>query len=463
MRGWWLLGLWACGGNEDPTETFPAPLPTGTTCTTDEECPTDSYCGDESDCVALDTDGSAASATPISISEAPDSHGVIAPAGDIDWWVFTAVEAQWIDVRTIVDGDLDTVVRVWRADGTEHAAMDDFATGGADGYDSILRVFLPEPGDWFITVEDLTTWDSGNFGEADWRGGSSYTYDLWVQEFGSDLDEVDAIDDPSEVFTLEDGSTIYSYGFLIQDAGDSDFALAELNVAGEPLEVWGQPYDYGSSLELRTRLYDGSGALLSDLSGMGLNRYLSYFNPAVGGYTIEVTDSNGAGGDDAWGVLYVRTYNPGSFHPFFADNSYTLEVEPNETPGEATQLSLEEEGDTDFSYEAGRFEGALSVDPDTDHFGLVAGAGEFLSLRCFTDGFGSLAQISVRAWDPLGVDATPTGDGDAPEGEDYWLANVPISEGGTWSVSVSSSDAVYGLHSYYRCAAFLSAERISVE
>jgi hypothetical protein len=465
MRVWWVLALWGCNGKDDAEDTNPPPPPATTTtlCESDEDCGSNEICDDGGYCANGDRDGSGDLAVPITITEQEDApSGVIEPEGDIDWWVFTAPTAEWIDVRTIADGDLDTVLRVWTEDGTEYAAIDNFATGYASGYDSILRLYLSAPGDWYFTVEDVTTYYTDLFSESDWRGGPDFGYQLWIQEYTAVLDETDSLADPSGAITLEDGSTIFSIGFIVQDTGDSDYATIDLQVAGQPLEVWGQPANYGSPLDLRARLYAPDASLVADLAGVGPEGHLSYYEPVVGTYTVEVTDAAGLGSSDAWGVMYLRTYEADSILPFFGDSVYIAELEPNDDLASATGVAMFLEGDDDFSYDAGHLQGALGPDLDVDFFTFDAEAGDLVSMRCFTSAFGSLAALSVRLYDDAGADSTPIGQGDSlAGGDDYWLLNAPVGATGTWSVSLAPSDGNYGLDAYYRCAVFLSTENVA--
>jgi hypothetical protein len=333
--------------------------------------------------------------------------------------------------------------------------MDNFPTGRVGGYDSVLRAYLPDAGDWYVSVEDVTTYYADLFDESEQRGDDSFTYSVGISSFTALALETDSMASPNVDLDLEDGNTIWSVGIKLDDPGDSDWLAVNLVPAGEPLEVWGQADDYGSSIDLEVRLYDPTGTLISDKSSVGPDGYLSYFHPASGSYTVEATDVDGAGADDAWAVLAIRTYEPGDTIPFFADNVYTRETEPNDGAASANTIPTVDQSASGID-ETARFEGELLVVGDVDSYAFDVPAGDEVSLRCFVDRFGSLADLAVQLLDPNLVDVTPAGQGSDPTSGEYYVYNVVAPDGGTWTVQLSSEDASFGPQDYYRCIAQLT-------
>jgi hypothetical protein len=462
-----LVLLTACHRKDDDTGSgFVPPVTSSLSCTTNDDCGKDQICGTVGVCGPTDGNDSSDVATPIEITPEPDSSGVINPPGDIDWWAYTSPGDEWIDVRTVTSGDrsgnLNTVVRAWKPDGrTEYAAMDDYATGQAAEYDSILRLYLPDPGTWYITVEDTSSYYTQIYGSADdLRGGADYSYQLWVQSYTAVDDEnPDSQDSPAAEVDLTDGNTIYTFGVKFEEDGDSDWLALNLASSGQPLEVWSQPADVGSTADLEVRLYDASGTLLSDKSSVGPDGFLSYFDAAEGDYTVEALNASGDGDPAAWAVLYMRTYSPGDFHPFFADNEYLPEQEPNDASADATLVATVQET-SDITYDAARFQGTLSLPGDLDSFAVEVGNGQEIHLRCYAEAFGSLADLKVVLLDPSGADATPADQGSSPTNGDYYLYNVAATQGGNWIFQVSSEDGTSGPQDYYRCSAYLTQKDI---
>ncbi|MEO2013860.1 MAG: DVUA0089 family protein [Fuerstiella sp.] len=101
-------------------------------------------------------------------AEATAIAGRFDAANDVDWYKITADAKQHVCLTTHtrdVGSPADVVLQLWKADGSRIAEVDD--TGSTDAQ---LAATLPEAGDYFVAVREL----SGLAG-ADW------TYDLEVQ------------------------------------------------------------------------------------------------------------------------------------------------------------------------------------------------------------------------------------------------------------------------------------------
>ncbi len=89
-------------------------------------------------------------------------------ANDVDWFKVTADAKQHVCLTTHtrdLGSPADVVLQLWKADGSRIAEVDD--TGSTDAQ---LAATLPEPGDYFVAVREL----SG-------LAGPDWTYDLEVQ------------------------------------------------------------------------------------------------------------------------------------------------------------------------------------------------------------------------------------------------------------------------------------------
>ncbi|MCP4783881.1 MAG: hypothetical protein GY903_23565 [Fuerstiella sp.] len=101
-------------------------------------------------------------------AEAMAIAGRFSAVNDVDWFKVTADARQHVCLTTHtrdLGSPADVVLQLWKADGSRIAEVDD--TGSTDAQ---LAATLPEPGDYFVAVREL----SGLAG-ADW------TYDLEIQ------------------------------------------------------------------------------------------------------------------------------------------------------------------------------------------------------------------------------------------------------------------------------------------
>ena len=117
-----VLGLGACAGDDDDT----GPIDTGSA----PECLEDDACGDneiceEQVCIVGDRDDTFEDAGPLlKVQDLDDPNvktGLIHTPGDVDHYVYTNLEPEWVRISTITDGGddgLDTVLSVFAADGS---------------------------------------------------------------------------------------------------------------------------------------------------------------------------------------------------------------------------------------------------------------------------------------------------------------------------------------------------------
>lgn len=472
-----------CGSKEESLDKDPAgddDDDTDAGCTEDEECDVGTICDQDPDsdtlgeCIDGDRNNSPDEAENIPLSTDIDAlirvSGVIAPAGDVDYFVYTSAGDEWISIRTETDSGrevLDTYVVVTDPDGQPHAELDNYPTGLVSApLDTVLYTYLPVAGDYGITVEDVTTADAYQdfFVEEDWRGGPYSTYDIYIRQAGA-ATEPDAADDPATTVVVDNGGTITALGILLEEPGDVDHVAIDMEVGGEPLEVWVQPDRPGSTAMAQLDLYDEADELVaSKNAGAGDEDYLSYFDPSVASYRLEASDASGGSGPSSWYVIYVRTYDPEGFHPFFGSNVYDPESEPNDLEGDGdAPTPLDEQTSDGVAYTAYRFEGR--IDPydvtttgtkkgleDVDRFTILANGGDVVSARCFIDRFGSLLVPEITLWQD-GFDRTPKGQGTEPTSLDYYIDNVEMS--GSLDIQIRALGASpVGLGAYYRCVAY---------
>jgi hypothetical protein len=470
-----ILSLMACGPKEKKTDGDDDDdvVNTGddddgvTGCVDDEACEAYTICDLDTDsdtygeCIFGDRTNAPDEAVPLELSaniDLPEKLlGMINPPGDVDYYSYETSGSEWVSIRTETDNGrnyLDTYVTVSDPSGNVYAFLDNYPTGlVSEPLDTVLYTYFADPGVYTIAVEDVTTAKAYEdlFTEDDWRGDEDMTYSVYIRAAGA-VSEPDGPDDAVGV-SLSNGLSISALGVLVQEDGDVDHIELTTAVAGEPLEVWVQPGRPGSDADALLRMFDPDGNLVaSKEAGDGSNGYLSLFNPVAGAYRIEATTTDGLGGPSAWYVVYMRTYEPEGFHPFFGDSAYGFELEPNDDRGDATDLTPELVTLSDGTeYTSWYAEGTLDVDGDIDVFSIDVPPDHVLSTRCFTERFGSLAEITVDVYDG-GFSVLPEGQGEGPTEQEYYLWNVEAD--GVTSLQVQGAAGSFGPGAYYRCVSF---------
>ncbi|MCB9676618.1 MAG: hypothetical protein H6737_15990 [Alphaproteobacteria bacterium] len=454
------LFLAACTGGGKRTDTDGPPPPVVTGCEVDEDCDLGEIC-DVDRCEVGDRDNSFDDATPIRLNEV--AEGVIDPPGDIDFFVYESLGPEWIRVHSTNSGDpidsLDTVVQIFASNGSEHARADNFATGRVNNFDSVVFAYLPFAGTWFITVEDVSTHYVDAFDEP--RGDEGFTYTLEMVEFNNFSLEPDSVNLPTETIELPGGSTIVSFGVVIDEPGDSDWIVIDPPFAGEPLEIWGTPTP-GTDATPLVNLYRRSDeTLVASKADIGNEGFCSYFSPEDELYTLEATDALGGGSNDHWYVVYVRTYEPGANHPVFGDNDWEAEVEPNDDQATATLPAVVVDGGNS-PYDVSFVDGILADGADLDHYTVALGDGLRLSVRCWDEAYGSLADLAVSVLDAAGTDVTPAGQGLEATSLGYYVHNVEDLPAGDYTVRFAAEDGQGGLSAYYRCTIYQTSFTVDV-
>jgi len=428
------------------------------TCNEDAECAAWEICSDARQCTPGDRNDGFVEAVPVfqvdTMDDPPSATGYIAPAGDVDYYRYTAARAEWIEVRTrslsVEEDGLDTVVSVRDSGGGLHAWMDDYATGTVQDWDSVVQVYLPGAGTWYIVVEDRSTF----FDQEEPRGGSDFAYELYLRRYGSTTEDPDAQHDPSVEVEIPNGSLIYAVGVNLESPGDADWIAVTLPWEDAPLEIYGQSEIPGSNAVSQVDLYDPDGTHVLSKAGVGPDGSASYLWGEAITYTARAGELEGRGGPDAWYVLYFRTRNAGS--------GFDREEEPNDDLDHAQALVLEAlTTPADTPYHRGWVQGRLDLEGDEDWFAFEAEADTMVSVRCTARSMGSLGTFDIDLVDPSGVVAASVVD---DSDDDYDILNHPVSSSaGQWATRVSAhgEEPVYGPGAYYRCSLFITPFEIA--
>lgn len=436
----------SCTGTSDDNDT------TTPTDTSDPlECIEDATCGDfeiceENECVMGDRDDTFEGANSVfQVQNADDpnvSVGLIHTAGDVDHFVYQAAGPEWLRVwtqtnETDEDG-LDTVVSVYGANGALHHYMDETGTGSLSSYDTLMHVYLPSAGTWYFRVEDKSTFEA----DGEPRGDSAWRYRFGVQAWGSVTVEPDSLEDPSIVFELATGTTIYPWGVLIEEPGDVDYTTAAMPYGDAPFEIWAPTEIPGSALEPKVEVRDAEGTFILEKTGIGATGPAVYFDGYETTWDVRVSDVNGEGSGEHWTVLYLRTRAEGYGNP--------REVEPNDTAVDATAIEQSPNTSNGVTSDRGFLQGVLATPGDVDHyeFNVVQRGG--LRLVCSSSSFGSTGDVEVELYDGSGTSLGVFSDGD-DSAPDITLTDL---DEGLYTLRFFEKEGGGAPSVYYRCGVY---------
>lgn len=434
------LSLLACNGGKPTGTDTDEPVAIDEVCVEDDECESDEICDDEA-CVPGDRDNSIDEATLLRFDE-PRS-GVINPAGDKDYFSFeTLSPGQWVLLQTTNERataeDLDTVVRIYQANGLEHAAMDNYDLYRISGADSSLVAYLPTAGTWYVSVEDVSTY----YELSPLRGSSRFSYGLELTSFSANTAEGG---DPLLV-ELETGTRISRRGVLIGNPGDADQLVLRAPFAGQVLQVSATGAN-GSQLVADVS-FELDGELLMRQRDLRSGSYGQVLQSVADDYLVTVTDAAGGGSADHWTVLYFRTYDPGASVTFWGTTVYEPEEEPNDDDVTANVLLRSDQTTTTGLNWSGAFlEGRIDGEGDSDWFKFTIDPGNLFTIRCYADRFGSLVDLGLEI---LRDDLSPI---ETVSDYDVWSApqRYNLEGGEARYVRVFAEDDSFGPGAYYRC------------
>ena len=427
----------ACNGesvSDDPPSDTDTDTDADPDCVEDSDCSGWEICEDEI-CIEGDRDNTFEDATAIFQDQEQD--GYINVDGDVDYYKYQATGKEWVRIGTVTDereNGLDTIVTVYKPNGSILLSMDEFPTGEISTYDTLFHAYLEEAGEWIIAVEDKNG-----------QGGSSFTYSLEVSDWSSSTtSESDTPTDPSITVDIAGGSTIYGVGVVFEESGDTDYIAVNTPFTDQPLQVYSIEELPGSEATPRVQLYEGE-TLLSDKANVGPDGSMNYLFATNSSYTLAVSDTAGAGGAGHWGVVYIRT------RPEDATRNQ-LELEVNDTLESATLVEQEAVNECGEDYERGYIRGQLESEGDEDWFSMTGFTGGTLNVYCGSESYGSLGDLALDIHNPDGSLLTTITESDdsTPDGED-----IETLDAGVYSLRFYSEDAVYSPGVYYRCGLFM--------
>lgn len=182
------------------------------------------------DAPVMTGDGNDTFATASAAELGVETGGVIATAGDLDYFTFEGTEGQWIQIVTEANADdnpdmIDTVVTLYDSTMTMIAENDDALP--RVNTDSEITTRLPSTGTYYVLVQEWSTWQA----EPD-EFGASFLYALTVANVNLEAAVVSADDEAGDTIaeaqplnTVAAGTGGNFFGIVIgglEDATDVD-------------------------------------------------------------------------------------------------------------------------------------------------------------------------------------------------------------------------------------------------
>ncbi len=422
-------------------------------CETDDNCPSTDICVDKV-CVPGDRNNSIEEAEAL-LWEDP-AEGYLNPAEDVDYFLVAADGGEFIKITTTTpeepeDEDFyNTVVVVRKPNGKVVTVADAFATEtGVGGVDSVAFAYLPEAGDYIISVEDDGTYYSD--GVAD--GGSAYSYTLLLEEWEPAVTEPDSAEEPGWYVTLGSERTWVSLGFLLEEPGDVDHVSLDFQVPGTVLYLDGNQNLEGSDASARVVLTDSSG-VRSAKNDVGPSDYAMAPRLEAGTYGVEISDVAGAGGPNHWVFLHFIA-RPDSI-------AFALEEEANNSATDATAVPMEAyENSSGKAYSVGRAEGDIGEDGDEDWFEVEAPYEEGYLVVCANGAlWGSTLAPVIEVYDGSGA-LVGTTTGSAGTSPNARLENLLLGAETFHLRVVAPEGTDTGLGAWYRLYTYVASFSVS--
>lgn len=199
-------------------------------------------------------------------------EGVLAPAGDRDWYRLQLAEGQAVRIGMQATGTPDSVsdpyLIVYGPDSVEITRDDD----GGDGLNSWLEFQATAAGTYYVEARGFTEDAAGR-----------YALNVVGGEIGNTYDTAEAL--------LPNGDARMS---LVGAAGDVDWFAIEL-VEGRPYRFNLEGIDPDALADPLLTLYDSNGTAVAtdDDGGRGLNSYIYFASPTGGTYFAAVSSYDG--------------------------------------------------------------------------------------------------------------------------------------------------------------------------
>lgn len=412
-------------------------------CTSDDNCSAWEICEAEA-CVDGDRNNSVDEAEAMIWEET--AGGYLNPASDVDYFAFSAAGGEWVKITTQSAGvDPDTALTLRDPDGKVVTSSDNYPTGGTtSSYDSVIYAYLVQAGTYTIAVEDHATWSDD--AKLVPEGGSDYTYELLLQEWGQVVDGGSSSDAPGLELEPVDGS-LYAVGFLVDEPGDVAWLGLDIDVSHAGLILYGVLDLTGSDLEPRVELYDGDGALLSAKDDVGPSATLFYPDAQPGTHLVALTDADGDGGAAHWGYVFLSL---GA-----TDSAYDNEIEPNDTLAEANELFQESGTSSSGVYTVANVQGWADGPADQDWYAIEGLESGYLVACMNSEKWGSSIAPDIVVTD-IGGEELGRVEGALGDDPNAAIENIVVGDEPYFVTIVAPDDAVGALDEWYRLTIYVA-------
>jgi hypothetical protein len=402
-------------------------------CASDDDCGSGAICSADA-CVDGDRNDEVTDADVLDWDDPVD--GEINPAGEVDWYAVDADGGQFVRISVVTEdgGDLDSVVSVYDAAGDRVAWEDEHPAGDVSSADSMCFAYFAEPGTYAIKVEDTTTFN----GEAP-VGGPDSTYTLEITEWNSVGVEPDSAHEAGLDFGALSANVLYSFPVLLTEAGESDWAAIDLPAAGAPVYLVALQHGDQSELTPVVSMRNQAGDEVLSLENPTPDDPALLPNPSGTSYVIGVTDAAGGYGSRYWTWLFFLLRDPGTGNP--------AEVEPDDDPGTATVVELEDQGADSGTWFAAYGQGAVASEADADVYAFdIPFDGAYVNANLGAQKYGSLLITRLELLDSAGAVLDTV---DSLAGTDTNGADLGPYDAGAYFLRVSAATGGTGGEGWY--------------
>ncbi|UPT62910.1 MAG: PPC domain-containing protein [Hyphomonadaceae bacterium JAD_PAG50586_4] len=258
--------------------------------------------------------------TDVALSAEGDyREGVLAPAGDKDWYRLELAEGQSVRIGLTsaesADPLPDPYLILYGADGAELARDDD----SGDGLNAWLEYTATSAGPVFV--------EARGFGE---DAAGRYVISLNAGEVGDNAEMAEYLVANSEGRVS-----------LIGAEGDVDWFAVDL-IEGRPHRFYVDSYEPGPLVDPLLTLLDENGQQIAqdDDGGAGLNSYLAFTSPAGGRYYLAVSGYAGVTG--RYFIRAIDTEVPGNINSDeYLDGAGDDRINRIEIPGDVDAYHVE--------------------------------------------------------------------------------------------------------------------------
>ena len=331
------------------------------------------------DVTEVESNNIPAEATAVAIGDR--ISGVVSPAGDIDFFVFTADSGVTVDIdveASVTGSFLDSYVELLGLDSVTVVAAndDDFQSS-----DSRIRYTVTATGEYFFSIRDLAS-----------RGGANYQYAILLDTVPPpDVQESEPNNSSATANAVVFGDAI---GGVIDPTGDVDF-FTFTAPTGTVVDIDVVASLVGSSLDAFLQLYDTDGftVLAENDDFTGLDSHIRFVLPTTGQYYFAIRDLRSRGGVDFPYTIGVDTV------PLGLGDPTTLFVTGFLAPGDITFDSVGNMFVADLSTSQ-----VLRVTPDTVVSTFYTSASGVLGIE-----FNAFGELLVSQTDGTVVAVGPDG------------------------------------------------------